>query len=137
MDILYASFKSFFLAFLFWVVVSLKSTFVNTRQSQSKLYFPHAWHYSCILFLYCFVGSPVLGYLAAGVILGPHSLSIIQNVHATKTIAEFGVVFLLFNIGLEVFSVLHNHGICCLIFTFPIGSIHLFVCSNLFIWTIL
>ena len=79
----------------------------------------------------------MLGYLIGGVLIGPHALSIIQNVHATKTIAEFGVVFLLFNIGLEVFSVLHNHGICCLIFTFPIGSIHLFVCSNLFILTIL
>ena len=114
-----------------------KNIFVNKRQSQSKLYLLHAWQYSFILFLYCLVGSPVLGYLAAGVILGPHSLSIIQNVHATKTIAEFGVVFLLFNIGLEVFSVLHNHGIHSSIFTFPIGSIHLFVCSNLFILTIL
>ncbi len=47
-------------------------------------------------------GSPVLGYLAAGVLIGPYSLSIIKNVHGTKMIAEFGVVFLLFNIGLEV-----------------------------------
>lgn len=48
------------------------------------------------------VGSPVLGYLAAGILIGPYGLSIIRNVHATKAIAEFGVVFLLFNIGLEV-----------------------------------
>ncbi|KAJ0245355.1 hypothetical protein HA466_0188030 [Hirschfeldia incana] len=47
-------------------------------------------------------GSPVLGYLAAGILLGPYGLSIIRNVHATKAIAEFGVVFLLFNIGLEL-----------------------------------
>lgn len=47
-------------------------------------------------------GSPVLGYLAAGVLIGPYTLSIIQHVHGTKAIAEFGVVFLLFNIGLEV-----------------------------------
>ncbi|XP_002987899.2 K(+) efflux antiporter 2, chloroplastic [Selaginella moellendorffii] len=47
-------------------------------------------------------GSPVLGYLAAGVLIGPHSLHIIRNVHGTKAIAEFGVVFLLFNIGLEL-----------------------------------
>lgn len=47
-------------------------------------------------------GSPVLGYLAAGVLLGPYSLSIIRNVHGSKAIAEFGVVFLLFNIGLEL-----------------------------------
>jgi predicted Kef-type K+ transport protein len=48
------------------------------------------------------LGSPVLGYLAAGILIGPYGLSIIRNVHGTKSIAEFGVVFLLFNIGLEV-----------------------------------
>lgn len=48
------------------------------------------------------LGSPVLGYLTAGILIGPYGLSIIRNVHATKAIAEFGVVFLLFNIGLEV-----------------------------------
>lgn len=47
-------------------------------------------------------GSPVLGYLTAGILIGPYGLSIIQNVHGTKAIAEFGVVFLLFNIGLEL-----------------------------------
>ncbi|CAN1308710.1 K(+) efflux antiporter 2, chloroplastic [Linum perenne] len=46
--------------------------------------------------------SPVLGYLAAGILIGPYGLSIIRNVHGTKAIAEFGVVFLLFNIGLEL-----------------------------------
>jgi Kef-type K+ transport system membrane component KefB len=44
----------------------------------------------------------VLGYLAAGVLIGPYGFSIIRHVHVTKEIAEFGVVFLLFNIGLEV-----------------------------------
>jgi len=48
------------------------------------------------------LGSPVLGYLAAGILIGPYGLSIIRHVHATKAVAEFGVVFLLFNIGLEV-----------------------------------
>ncbi|KAL2643074.1 hypothetical protein R1flu_010661 [Riccia fluitans] len=47
-------------------------------------------------------GSPVLGYLVAGVLIGPHTLHIIRHVHGTKAIAEFGVVFLLFNIGLEL-----------------------------------
>ncbi|CAI0427135.1 unnamed protein product [Linum tenue] len=47
-------------------------------------------------------GSPVLGYLAAGILIGPYGLSIIRHVHGTKAIAEFGVVFLLFNIGLEL-----------------------------------
>eukprot|EP00850_Spirogloea_muscicola_P004565 SM000019S05109 [mRNA] locus=s19:978602:987779:+ [translate_table: standard] len=47
-------------------------------------------------------GSPVLGYLAAGVLIGPYTLSIIKHVHGTKALAEFGVVFLMFNIGLEL-----------------------------------
>lgn len=46
----------------------------------------------------------MLGYLAAGVLIGPYALSIIKNVHGTRIIAEFGVVFLLFNIGLEVLT---------------------------------
>uniref|UniRef100_A0A453DIT2 Cation/H+ exchanger transmembrane domain-containing protein n=2 Tax=Aegilops tauschii subsp. strangulata TaxID=200361 RepID=A0A453DIT2_AEGTS len=61
--------------------------------------------YICMLSYYIhfdILGSPVLGYLAAGVLIGPYGLSIIRNVHGTKAIAEFGVVFLLFNIGLEV-----------------------------------
>lgn len=47
-------------------------------------------------------GSPVLGYLTAGALIGPFALSIIQHVHGTKALAEFGVVFLMFNIGLEL-----------------------------------
>ncbi|GMP43268.1 hypothetical protein CsSME_00012697 [Camellia sinensis var. sinensis] len=47
-------------------------------------------------------GSPVLGYLTAGILIGPYGLSIIRHVHGTKAIAEFGVVFLMFNIGLEL-----------------------------------
>ncbi len=46
--------------------------------------------------------SPVLGYLAAGAIIGPSGLAIVKDVHGTATIAEFGVVFLLFVIGLEL-----------------------------------
>ena len=55
-----------------------------------------------VFYLLQFLGSPVLGYLAAGILIGPYGLSIIRHVHGTKAIAEFGVVFLLFNIGLEV-----------------------------------
>ena len=44
----------------------------------------------------------VLGYLAAGFIIGPHALGVIQNVESVSGFAEFGVVFLLFIIGLEL-----------------------------------
>lgn len=46
--------------------------------------------------------SPVLGYLAAGIIIGPYGLAIIQDLTIAQFIAEFGVVFLLFYIGLEL-----------------------------------
>ncbi len=44
----------------------------------------------------------VLGYLAVGFIIGPHALGVIQNVESVSGFAEFGVVFLLFIIGLEL-----------------------------------
>jgi len=42
-----------------------------------------------------------LGYLLVGVILGPHTIGPTINVPEFKTLAEFGVVFLLFTIGLN------------------------------------
>ena len=45
--------------------------------------------------------SPVLGYLAAGAAIGPFGLKLIGNVETTAGIAEFGVIFLLFLIGLN------------------------------------
>src|SRR5438552_2613006 len=44
----------------------------------------------------------VLGYLAAGVVMGPWALGVIADVENMKSIAELGVVFLLFVIGLEL-----------------------------------
>ena len=46
--------------------------------------------------------SAVLGYLVAGVLIGPHSLGLIRDVGATAILGQFGVVFLLFSIGLEL-----------------------------------
>lgn len=46
--------------------------------------------------------SPILGYLAAGMLLGPHGVAIVPNVDDVRLIAEFGVLFLLFMIGLEL-----------------------------------
>jgi monovalent cation:proton antiporter-2 (CPA2) family protein len=44
----------------------------------------------------------VLGYLAAGMAVGPAGLGLISNVDAILSLAEFGVVLLLFVIGLEL-----------------------------------
>jgi CPA2 family monovalent cation:H+ antiporter-2 len=46
--------------------------------------------------------SPVIGYLAAGAAIGPYGLKFITDVQSTSGIAEFGVIFLLFVIGLEL-----------------------------------
>lgn len=44
----------------------------------------------------------VLGYLAAGALIGPNLLRLIANPEATAGLAEFGIVLLLFVIGLEL-----------------------------------
>src|SRR6478735_9027346 len=44
----------------------------------------------------------VLGYLAAGIALGPWALKVIDDGEGVLHIAEFGVVMLLFVIGLEL-----------------------------------
>jgi CPA2 family monovalent cation:H+ antiporter-2 len=44
---------------------------------------------------------PILGYLVVGVALGPHALGVVPNDEATRKLAEFGIVFLMFSIGLE------------------------------------
>ncbi len=44
---------------------------------------------------------PVLGYLAVGSIIGPHALNLMTDIKRLSALAEFGVVFLMFSIGLE------------------------------------
>lgn len=43
----------------------------------------------------------VMGYLIAGVLIGPHGLKLVSDVSSVKELAEIGVVLLLFVIGLE------------------------------------
>jgi CPA2 family monovalent cation:H+ antiporter-2 len=45
--------------------------------------------------------SPIVGYLAAGLIIGPHALGLVPESGTTHLLAELGVVFLLFDIGLH------------------------------------
>ncbi|HSW23593.1 MAG TPA: cation:proton antiporter, partial [Burkholderiaceae bacterium] len=44
---------------------------------------------------------PMLGYLAVGVLIGPNALSLAGDPESARALAEFGVVFLMFVIGLE------------------------------------
>lgn len=45
---------------------------------------------------------PLLGYLIAGACVGPYGLGLLESKEEIRHIAEFGVVFLLFSIGLEL-----------------------------------
>ncbi len=44
---------------------------------------------------------PMLGYLVVGVLIGPNALALAKDTAGVKYLAEFGVVFLMFVIGLE------------------------------------
>jgi len=44
---------------------------------------------------------PMLGYLAVGVLIGPHAMALSGDAEGVNYLAEFGVVFLMFAIGLE------------------------------------
>ncbi|PCJ60140.1 MAG: hypothetical protein COA65_04760 [Rhodospirillaceae bacterium] len=46
--------------------------------------------------------SPIFGYLAAGALIGPYGFAMLADVEGVKALAKFGVVFLLFMIGLEL-----------------------------------
>ncbi|MCW7538407.1 monovalent cation:proton antiporter-2 (CPA2) family protein [Aquabacterium sp. A7-Y] len=44
---------------------------------------------------------PMLGYLAVGILIGPNALALARDTAGIRYLAEFGVVFLMFAIGLE------------------------------------
>ncbi len=44
---------------------------------------------------------PIIGFLVAGVIIGPNALGFVQDAELIDAAAELGVIFLLFTIGIE------------------------------------
>jgi len=44
---------------------------------------------------------PILGYLAVGILIGPHAMAVSGDSAGVAHLAEFGIVFLMFVIGLE------------------------------------
>lgn len=58
---------------------------------------------------------PVLGYLLVGSLIGPHAFNFMNDVHQAEYLAEFGVVFLMFSIGLE-FSLPKLHSMKKIVF---------------------
>jgi CPA2 family monovalent cation:H+ antiporter-2 len=57
----------------------------------------------------------MLGYLIVGITIGPHALGWIPDAPETRDLAEFGVVFLMFSIGLE-FSLARLRGMQRMVF---------------------
>ncbi len=56
-----------------------------------------------IIFLFKKINLPsIVGFLAAGMIIGPYGFQLISEVNEIEVMAEIGVILLLFTIGLEV-----------------------------------
>jgi CPA2 family monovalent cation:H+ antiporter-2 len=45
--------------------------------------------------------SPIVGYLLAGVLIGPHTPGFVGDVHLAQQLAEVGVILLMFGVGLH------------------------------------
>lgn len=71
----------------------------------------------------------IICYLAVGVILGPQGLHAIEGVQQFQIIAEFGVAFLLFTLGLE-FSLPHLIALRRVVF--GLGSLQVLICVGVF-----
>ncbi|MCG8556752.1 MAG: cation:proton antiporter [Proteobacteria bacterium] len=57
----------------------------------------------CVVVLLRKLGVPTIaGFIVAGVLVGPHTLGLVDDVHKVEVLAEVGVALLLFGIGLEI-----------------------------------
>lgn len=54
-----------------------------------------------ILIFHRFKLPPLPGFIVAGVLLGPNALALVPEVHRVESLAEVGVILLLFTIGIE------------------------------------
>jgi CPA2 family monovalent cation:H+ antiporter-2 len=79
---------------------------------------------------------PMLGYLAVGILIGPHALGLAENSQATHALAEFGVVFLMFSIGLE-FSLAQLRAMRRIVFGLGLAQVVLTIAATiLFGWLV-
>lgn len=54
-----------------------------------------------ILLLYRLKMPPLVGFIVAGIIIGPYGIRLIKDIHSIQALAEIGVILLLFTIGIE------------------------------------
>jgi CPA2 family monovalent cation:H+ antiporter-2 len=73
---------------------------------------------------------PVLGYLVAGLIIGPHLRELGHDTAGVQALAEFGVVFLMFVIGLE-FNLPKLRAMRTLVFGLGASQVALTICGAL------
>ena len=85
---------------------------------------------------------PILGYLVVGMVVGPHAMGLAPDTPATRYLAEFGVVFLMFSIGLE-FSLptlramrvqVFGIGTAQVVLTVLIGFVGMLAVKGLLVW---
>lgn len=72
---------------------------------------------------------PIVAYIVAGVLVGPYTLSLVGDPQSFALVAEFGVAFLLFSIGLE-FS--FKQMVSLRFAVFGLGALQVLVCSVVF-----
>lgn len=74
--------------------------------------------------------NPIIGYMLAGILLGPHGLGVVEDSRDVAFLAELGVVFLLFAIGLDLtIERMRQMGIPAL----KVGVVQILLCSVIFI----
>lgn len=73
---------------------------------------------------------PIVAYIAAGVFVGPALLGLVKDPQTFAAVAEFGVAFLLFSIGLE-FSI--GKMLTLRFAVFGLGTLQVVVCSVVFV----
>lgn len=79
---------------------------------------------------------PMLGYLTVGIVIGPHALAFAPDLESTRDLAEFGVVFLMFSIGLE-FSLPKLYAMKRIVFGFGFAQVaSTIVVSMIGAWTL-
>ncbi len=71
----------------------------------------------------------ILGYLIVGIAIGPHAAGVVPDNDGTRYLAEFGVVFLMFSIGLE-FSLSHLIAMRRLVFGFGAAQVALTIVAG-------
>ncbi len=71
--------------------------------------------------------SPIIGFLAVGGLIGPYALGLVDDVATVQHVAELGVIFLLFAIGLELsferLAAFAKH-------IFGLGGLHCLFCAS-------